>query len=49
VLVIGKPLLLFDTVMAFAPFQSFNARRIYEWHRGLWAAAAAIGVFLFLQ
>lgn len=48
VLAIGKPLLLFDTVMAFPPFQAFNARRIYEFHRGLWVAVAALGLFLFL-
>jgi ribosomal protein S18 acetylase RimI-like enzyme len=49
ILFVGKPLLLFDTVMAFAPFQAFNARRIYECHRGLWAAAAALGLVLFLR
>ena len=48
VLFIGKPLLLFDTVMAFPPFQAFSARRIYEFHRGVWAAVAALGLVLFL-
>jgi ribosomal protein S18 acetylase RimI-like enzyme len=48
VLLIGKPLLLFDTVMAFPPFQAFNARRIYDFHRGLWAGVAALGLVLFL-
>jgi len=47
ILFVGKPLLLFDTVMAFAPFQAFNARRIYEYHRGVWAAVAALGLVLF--
>ncbi|WP_207186517.1 GNAT family N-acetyltransferase [Rhodobaculum claviforme] len=48
VLLVGKPLLLFDTVMAFPPFHAFNARRIYEHHRGVWAGMAALGVLLFL-
>jgi hypothetical protein len=48
VLLIGKPLLLFDTVMALPPFQAFGARRICELHRGLWAVFAALGLVLFL-
>ncbi len=48
ILFIGKPLLLFDTLMAFPPFHAFNARRIYEHHRGIWTAMAVIGVLLFL-
>ena len=48
VLVVGKPLLLFDTLMAFPPFHAFNARRIYEHNRGIWVAMAATGVLLFL-
>lgn len=47
-LFVGKPLLLFDTVMAFPPFQSFAAQRIRELHRGLWVAVAALGLALFL-
>ena len=47
-LFVGKPLLLFDTVMAFPPFQAFAARRIFELHRGLWAAVATLGLALFL-
>ncbi|MGY6411757.1 MAG: N-acetyltransferase family protein [Alkalilacustris sp.] len=48
VLLIGKPLLLFDTLMAFPPFHAFNARRIYELHRGVWACMAVLGILLFL-
>lgn len=48
ILFIGKPLLLFDTVMAFPPFHAFNARRIYEHHRGVWAVMAVLGILLFL-
>jgi len=48
VLSVGKPLLLFDTLMPFPPFHAFNARRIFEHHRGLWAGLAVIGALLFL-
>ena len=48
VLFVGKPLLLFDTVMAFPPFQAFAARRIYDLNRGAWLAAATVGLVLFL-
>ena len=47
-LFVGKPLVLFDAVMAFPPFQAFNARRIYALNRGLWAGVAALGLALFL-
>jgi ribosomal protein S18 acetylase RimI-like enzyme len=48
ILFVGKPLLLFDTVTAFPPFQAFAALRIRELNRGLWAAAALVGLILFL-
>lgn len=47
-LFIGKPLLLFDSVVAIAPFTAFNARRIFDYNRLLWMVIAAIGVVLFL-
>jgi GNAT superfamily N-acetyltransferase len=47
-LFIGKPLLLFDSILAFPPFSCFNARRIFELHRGLWAGFALLGAVLFL-
>lgn len=47
-LFVGKPLLLFDTVMAFPPFQAFAARRVYEFNRAVWVMAAAVGLVLFL-
>lgn len=40
---VGKPLLLFDTLMVFPPFHAFNARRVFERHRGRWAGLAVIG------
>ena len=48
VLLVGKPLLLFDTVLPFPPFQAFAARRIYEFNRAAWIGAAAVGLALLL-
>lgn len=47
-LLVGKPLLLFDIVMSFFPFVSFNGQRLWDWNKGLWAvlAMAAIAIFL---
>ncbi|WP_045222064.1 GNAT family N-acetyltransferase [Desulfonatronum thioautotrophicum] len=47
-LFIGKPMLLFDSILAFPPFSCFNARRIFDLHRGLWAGFAVLGAILFL-
>lgn len=47
-LFIGKPLLLFDSILAFPPFSCFNARRIFDLHRGLWAGFALLAAILFL-
>jgi len=47
-LFVGKPLLLFDSAVAVAPFTAFNARRIFDYNRVLWAAVATLGVLLFL-
>ncbi len=47
-LLIGKPLLLFDSILACPPFSCFNARRIFDLHRGLWAGFALLGAILFL-
>ncbi|MDV3351941.1 GNAT family N-acetyltransferase [Leptothoe sp. LEGE 181152] len=45
---VGKPLILFDIVMPFFPFFSFNGRRLWDWHKGIWTvlATATIAVFL---
>lgn len=48
VLFVGKPLLLFDSAIAIAPFTAFNARRIFDYNRALWAGVAALGIVLFL-
>ena len=47
-LFVGKPLLLFDSAVAIAPFTAFNARRIFDYNRLLWGGIAARGVALFL-
>lgn len=47
-LMVGKPLLLFDTVVACAPFHCFHASRIFELDWRVWIVAAAIGLTLFL-
>ena len=43
-----KPLALFDVVMAFFPFVSFNGRRLWDWNRGAWAVLAVAAVVVFL-
>ena len=47
-LLVGKPLILFDIVIPFFPFVSFNGRRLWDWNKGIWAvlATGAITVFL---
>ena len=46
-LLIGRPLVLFDTVMIFFPFVSFNGRRIWDWNRVVWGVLAAAAVVVF--
>ena len=45
-LFLAVPLSLFDTIFAVFPFNGFNGRRLWDWHRPLWLllslAAAAI-------
>lgn len=43
---VGKPLLVFDTVIAIAPFDGFNARRLRDWHKPTWLALAAMAVLV---
>lgn len=48
-LFVGKPLLLFDTVVAIAPFDGFNATRLKEYNLAVWLLLTllATGLFLF--
>ncbi len=43
----GLFLLLFDVVLVFFPFVSFNGRRIWDWNKLLWAFLALATVLLF--
>lgn len=45
---VGKPLLVFDTVIAVAPFDGFNARRLRDRHRPTWLALASLAVLVVL-
>ena len=44
VLLVGKPLALFDIAMPFFPFVSFNGRRLWDWNKIIWGVLT-IGVF----
>ena len=43
---LGKPLIIFDIVLPFFPFSSFNGRLLWDWNKVVWGlmAVAAIGV-----
>lgn len=47
-LLVGKPLVLFDIAMPFFPFVSFNGRRLWDWNKAVWGVLtmATISVFL---
>ena len=44
----GKMLALFEVLLPFSIFVSFNGRRVWDWSRPVWAilAAATLGLFL---
>jgi hypothetical protein len=44
---IGLSLILFDIVLVFFPFVSFNGRRIWDWNKLLWGFLALATVMLF--
>ena len=46
--VAGQMLALFDVLLPFSIFVSFNGRRIWDWSRPAWAVLAAATVALFL-
>jgi len=41
---VGKPLIIFDILLPFFPFVSFNGRRIWDWNRIVWVALAVATV-----
>jgi len=45
-LVICRSLALFDIVLAFFPFVSYNGRRLWDWNKALWAASAVAAIAL---
>ncbi|MBE0447374.1 MAG: GNAT family N-acetyltransferase [Actinobacteria bacterium] len=47
-IMIGLPLALFDTVLPFFPFVSFNGRRLWDWNRAVWAVLAVVVVLLWI-
>lgn len=44
---VGKPLLVFDTLVAIAPFEGFNGRHLRDYNRAVWVVLSllAVGVF----
>jgi hypothetical protein len=44
----GQMLALFEVLLPFSIFVSFNGRRVWDWSRPAWAvlAAATLGLFL---
>lgn len=44
---VGKPLLIFDTLVAIAPFEGFNGRHLRDYSRLVWLALSALAVVLF--
>ena len=47
-LFVGKPLMVFDTLVAVAPFEGFNGRHLRDYNRFIWIALSAIAVILFV-
>lgn len=47
-LLVGRPLVLFDIAMPFFPFVSFNGRRLWDWNKTVWTVltTAAVAVSL---
>ncbi len=45
---VGKPLLVFDTLVAVAPFEGFNGRHLRDYNRLIWLALSAIAVIIFI-
>ncbi|WP_299492316.1 GNAT family N-acetyltransferase [Acaryochloris sp. IP29b_bin.137] len=48
VLLVGKPLVLFDIAMPFFPFVSFNGRRLWDWNKTVWGILAMATITIFL-
>ena len=46
--VAGQMLALFEVLLPFSIFVSFNGRRVWDWSRAAWAVLAAATLALFL-
>lgn len=47
-LFVGKPLLVFDTLLAVPPFEGFNGRHLRDYNRLVWLALSAVAVIIFI-
>lgn len=47
-LCVGKPLMVFDTLVAVAPFEGFNGRHLRNYNRLVWLPLSAIAVLIFI-
>ena len=48
ILLVGKPLVLFDIAMPFFPFVSFNGRRLWDWNKIVWGVLTTAAIAMFL-
>lgn len=46
-LFVGKPLLIFDTLIAVPPFEGFNSRHLRDYHWFVWGAASALSLVIY--
>ena len=47
-LFVGKPLLVFDTLVAVAPFEGFNGRHLRDYNHPIWLMLSATAVIIFI-
>ena len=47
-LFVGKPLLVFDTLVAVAPFEGFNGRHLRDYNHLIWLVLSTIAVIVFI-
>lgn len=45
---VGKPLLIFDTLVAIAPFEGFNSRHLRDGNRLAWLGLSALAIVVFV-
>jgi len=47
-LFVGTPLMVFDTLVAVAPFEGFNGRHLRDYNRFVWLVLSAVAVLIFI-